>query len=88
LFNLSSFRQFTNTGKGGILSYTFSGPVFGNEDLCATEPFNGFKKCYSNANKSGYSIAKEGGKNMLTNKEDGKFTITELEIWQVIFIEK
>ncbi len=28
----------------------------------------------------------EGGKNMLTNLEDGDFTISELEVWQVTFI--
>ena len=28
----------------------------------------------------------EDGKNMLTDKEDGKFTITELEVWEVEYI--
>jgi hypothetical protein len=50
------------------------------------EPFNGNGKCQSRANKPGYKIVIEGGKNMLTNKEDGYFTITELEVWQVTFI--
>ena len=36
------------------------------------------------ANLSGYGILKDSdGKNMLTNKEDGNFTITELEVWEV-----
>jgi hypothetical protein len=51
-----------------------------------SEPFNGDGKCDSYANRDGYKIVIEGGKNMLTNKEDGNFTITELEVWQVTFI--
>jgi hypothetical protein len=89
LFNLSSSRQFTNTGKGGINCYSDRGPVFGSlgyNELLACEPFNGDGKCYSRANQAGYNIVIEGGKNMLTNKEDGWFTITELEVWQVTFI--
>jgi hypothetical protein len=50
------------------------------------EPFNGDGRCGSNANHPGYKIVIEGGKNMLTNKEDLDFTITELEVWQVTFI--
>ncbi len=38
------------------------------------------------ANSSGYKIPLKDGKNMLTNKEDGDFTITELEVWEVKFI--
>ena len=34
----------------------------------------------------GYKIPIEDGKNMLTNKEDGDFTITELEVWEVKYI--
>jgi hypothetical protein len=90
LFNLSSSRQFTNTGKGGIWCSSGCGPLFGNEDsggeLCAWEPFNGDRKCVSCANTPGYKIVIEGGKNMLTNKYDGRFTITELEVWEVTFI--
>ena len=89
LFNLSSSRQFTNTGKGVIRCRKDWGPWFGNErggELCACEPFNGDGNCESYANKPGYKIVIEGGKNMLTNKEDGYFTITELEVWQVTFI--
>jgi hypothetical protein len=89
LFNLSSSRQFTNTGEGGIYCDSGYGPIFGSDkvgELCALEPFNGDGKCVSLANRDGYKIVIEGGKNMLTNKEDGRFTITELEVWQVTFI--
>jgi hypothetical protein len=63
--------------------------VFGNKDdeLSAWEPFNGDGKCYSGANKPGYKIVIEGGKNMLTNKEDGYFTISELEVWEAVNVE-
>jgi hypothetical protein len=89
LFNLSSSRQFTNTGEGGIICWSDFGPIFGSEnngELLAYEPFNGHEKCGSWANYSGYKIVIEDGKNMLANKDNGDFTITELEVWQVTFI--
>ena len=50
------------------------------------EPFNGDNKCISWAKKAGYAIPVDGaGVNMLTNKKDGDFTITELEVWSVQF---
>jgi hypothetical protein len=91
LFNLSFSRQFTNTGEGGIWWNSWIGPEFGsvrNVALGASEPFNGDGKCLSDANGDGYNTFIEGGKNMLTNKEDGEFTITELEVWEVNFICK
>jgi hypothetical protein len=92
LFNLSSSRQSTNTGKGGINCWSGCGPNFradgGYIELSALEPFNGDGKCASYANRDGYKIVIEGGKNMLTNNKDGKFTITELEVWQVNFINE
>jgi hypothetical protein len=91
LFNLSSSRQFTNTGKGGIHCNRGDGPNFGNKDsygeLGADEPFNGDGKCWSWANRDGFKIVIEGGKNMLTNKEDGSFTISEIEVWEVVNVE-
>ena len=63
------------------------GPCFdgrlGRELSACNEPFNGNEKCRSRANHTGYGIPKEGGKNMLTNKEGIDFTITELEVWEV-----
>jgi hypothetical protein len=35
------------------------------------------------ANNSGYGITSDGHRNMLTNKNDGAFTITELEVWEI-----
>ena len=50
------------------------------------EPFNGDNNCISNAKEVGYAIPVDGaGVNMLTNKKDGRFTITELEFWSVQF---
>ena len=90
LFNLSSSRQFpSQQGKGGINGYPNYGPAFGCKtfaDLRAEEPFNGDNQCCSGANCSGYLISKEGDKNMLTNKERVRFTISEIEVWQVTFI--
>lgn len=57
-------------------------------ELCAAnEPFNGDGNCSSYANMPGFNISRESGKNMLTNKADGMFTITELEVWEVKFLE-
>ena len=85
VFNLSKQRHFMNKGIGeDILSNTYSGPHFGQAELSALfEPFNGEGKCRSYANQSSFGIPKEGRINMLTNKENGYLTITELEVWQV-----
>ena len=57
-------------------------------ELSAFEPFNGDGKCYSCANDPGYRIpVDDAGTNMLTNNKDLKFTITELEVWQVTYLE-
>jgi hypothetical protein len=56
-------------------------------ELRACEPFNGDGKCVSCAYQSGYKIVIEGGKNMLTNYKDGNFTISELEVWEVVNVE-
>ncbi len=90
LFNLSSSRHFPNTGKGGIRCRTNIGPSFGNADKTDfnawDDPFNGNNKCASMANCPGFCIGLEGGKNMLTNQKNGRFTISEMEVWEVTFI--
>jgi hypothetical protein len=88
LFNLSCCRQFPSKRSGrDIYCRDDFGPYFrgdGYVELSASnEPFNGDNKCLSYANKPGYGIPNEGGVNMLTNKRDGKFTISELEVWEV-----
>ena len=85
LFNLSQEREFKNTGTGEeIYCDTGYGPYYGNAELVAYQPFNGNGNCESWANTSAYKIPEdEDGKDMLTNKEGYKFTITELEVWQV-----
>ena len=63
------------------------GPVFGGwfgvELAAASSPFNGENNCFSRANYPGYKIGMEtdGVTNKLTRKKDGRFTITELEVW-------
>ncbi len=65
----------------------FDGGVGGELSACE-EPFNGDFNCISWANIPGYSIPVDGaGTNMLTNNKDIKFTITELEVWQVTYLE-
>ena len=90
LFNLSCERCYKNSKKGyAIYCRSDLGPCFtgdGAAELTAFEPFNGENKCASRANEPGYNIPLEGGKNMLTNEEDGYFTISELEVWGVTFV--
>jgi hypothetical protein len=66
------------------------GPTFARDvyaELVAYESFNGDGKCESRANRDGYKIVIEGGKNMLTNNKDAYFTISELEVWEVVNVE-
>ncbi len=66
----------------------FRGDFIGSELAAVTSPFDGYKNCYSNANLSAYRIPVDGaGKNMLTNCKKSNFTITELEVWQVEYLE-
>ena len=47
-------------------------------------PFNNSRLCYSYAGESSFNISFDSdGKNMLTNQNDGSFTISELEVWEV-----
>ena len=88
LFNLSQQTQFKNhrTGKEIYCSSGF-GPFYGYYELAAYQPFNGDEMCRSYANRDTYKIPLKDGKNALTNKEDGDFTITELEIWEVQYLQ-
>jgi hypothetical protein len=68
------------------------GPCFaggdGGELGAVNKPFNGDGSCYSCANRPGYRIPVDGaGTNMLTNNKDDIFTITELEVWQVTYLD-
>jgi hypothetical protein len=68
------------------------GPCFDGgiaSDLSALDnPFNSDGHWYSWANKPRYRISVDGaGTNMLTNNKDNNFTITELEVWEVTYLE-
>jgi hypothetical protein len=68
------------------------GPTFGHTtwyELSAfREPFNGNRNCRSKSGGNSYRIpVDKDGINMLTNNKDEEFTITELEVWQVIYLE-
>ncbi len=76
-----------------ILCRSILGPCFtGGDNGCELgafgQPFNHYGYCYSYANKPGYRIpVDDAGTNMLTNIKDNRFTITELEVWEVTFLE-
>jgi hypothetical protein len=70
------------------------GPVFGQGELSALQPFNGENNCYSFANCDGFHIPFDFDcRSNLTNlkcHEKGEsyvseFTISEIEVWEVIF---
>ena len=88
LFNLSCSRHFPTKQSGGgeILTKSNKGPHFFELNASA-EPFNGNENCISEANNTAYAIpADADGLNMLTNKKDGWFTISELEVWEVTYL--
>ena len=69
--------------------YSERGPCFTGGEACELGAYlNGDGKCESSANETGYNIPLKDGINMLTNKKDGEFTITELEVWEVEYIVK
>jgi hypothetical protein len=89
LFNLSQQTQFKNHRTGEeIYCQSGWGPCYGHGELDVCQPFNGDGRCLSLANKDTYKIPLKDGKNALTNKEDGDFTITELEIWEVQYLSE
>ena len=93
LFNLSSGRYFPSLNNGKeIWCAKNYGPCFHggkNSELSASHsPFNGDLNCSSSANNPGYGIPLDvAGINTLTNKMDGAFTIIELEVWEVTYID-
>ena len=93
MFNLSSSRQFKGSKDAGIRCRSDCGPVFITDsnygELCARDSFNGDKNCESSANLPGFGIGVDAdGNNLLTNKKDREnFTITEIEVWQIVNVE-
>ncbi len=87
LFNLTRSRYFSSKASGkDIIRNGYFGPYFSggrNDELVAFQPFNGEDNCKSCANQLGYNIPLVYRKNQLTNKANGLFTISELEVWLV-----
>jgi hypothetical protein len=75
-----------------ILGGSKTGPCFtssnSNPELAAWEPFNQDGKGRSFANNPGFCVGIDDvGVNKLTNRKDGYFTITEIEVWEVVNAE-
>jgi hypothetical protein len=94
LFNLTTRQLFKSQDRYKAISYdNRCGPEFGSAELTATEPFNGNNKCWAHINGAGYKIEMDSEKiSKLTNLKfkyigvyTSNFTITELEVWEVIF---
>lgn len=87
LFNLSSLRKFHEKDSEFIRKRDPNSTMFvgGLSELeSCKEPFNGEGNFISYSNKYGYEIPlNKACLNMLTNKKDGNFTISELEVWEV-----
>ena len=91
LFNLTCNRHFPSRKTGNDINcLRDTGPCFnggseGELDV-VDSPFNGDGKCFSSVNNPGFEIPQDGnGLNMLTNQQDGNFTITEIEVWEVTY---
>ena len=68
LFNLTLKQQFKCINHKAIYCFKDYGPLFGEEELVADEPFNEERNCYSNANKSCYRIRRDSeSRSMLTD---------------------
>jgi hypothetical protein len=91
LFNLTTRNAFkVQDHTKAIACGKREGPCFGNSELYAKEPFNGKNKCMSYVNRYGYRIKMDSeSKSNLTNLKCqygwSEFTISELEVWEVIF---
>ncbi len=95
LFNLSTRNIFKPRDETiAIQCGKDRGPCFGIYELLSSEPFNGNKKCSSYVNSDGYYITMDSEfKSNLTNVEcqyglskyNSEFTISELEVWEIIF---
>ena len=93
LFNLTLKTFFPcKSQQGGIRNMSDWGPTFGQSELGVKEPFIGEKKCWSTANGSVYKLEKDSeDKNNLTNEKSQHekcfFTVTEIEVWEVLINE-
>jgi len=68
-----------------ICNYYEYGPSFGELELTAnTEPFDETLNCTSMEKVNIYRIEKIGRNNALTNSDSCAFTITELEVWEIL----
>jgi hypothetical protein len=96
LFNLTTRIAFkVRDHFQAIRCEKYCGPHFGDGELCADEPYNGNNSGKSFVNEACYSITMDSeSKNNLTNLKcvKGKlgmyfseFTISELEVWEVIY---
>ena len=94
VFNLTTRQQFhVKDHSLAIICRANWGPCFGNGELATREPFNGNNNCWSYINQKYYGIPESNGMNQLTNTEVDErlvfsdFTISEIEVWEVKFIE-
>jgi hypothetical protein len=94
---LSRSRSFPCTDHYFAIACYYWGPIFGDRALYAAyEPFNKPMAWESFGIFHSYRIPVSEGINMLTNKKSFKhefwkeksvFTITEIEVWGVTFLE-
>ena len=88
IFNATSQKYFPCIdNRFDISSAKKSGPYFGGFECelgALYSPYNGDKCCRSWANCRGYKIPLENNLNSLTNMTEGRFTISEIEVWHAI----
>ena len=85
LFNLTDERNFIcGQPSAAIQCNGGQGPCFGARDLVTFAPFNVENK-FASFTKNTYNIGVDKeGRNMLTASKSERFTITEMEVWQIM----
>ena len=85
LFNLSDEKIFNcEQASAAIQCNGGQGPCFGARDLVSFAPFNVENK-FASFTKNTYNIGVDKeGRNMLTGSKSERFTIIEMEVWQIM----
>jgi hypothetical protein len=85
LFNLSLFRHFPSTQKGEEMkNHKNAWQICFSDGLKIDGNLNDYGSCSSSGKCEEFEIGyDEDGMNRLTNKDDGNFTVTEVEVWEI-----
>jgi hypothetical protein len=84
LFNLTLSRHFPSTQKGEDMTKEKYPDFCFSNGLIPRDNYTDHGRCSSSARCEEFDIGfDEDGLNRLTNRVDGSFTITEIEVWEI-----